>query len=156
MILSHNFLLHQVKYTEKKGRHGIEPNTELNPFFKIVLDVFLYAWNWFFSYILSLSNLVNCIVGYNRNTTNFKKVGSIPWGFNTMGTKFKCWKIFLFPLGLKFVHFSASTFMVSYLPLFSAVEQKMHFFIAILDEFSELNQHQSNIFNLKFAFFLCN
>ena len=47
----------------------------------------IFPLNSFFPY------LIQYIVGYNRNKTrpgddefNFKKVGSIPYGFNTIGT----------------------------------------------------------------------
>ena len=80
------------KLNVKFGRFGIEPNTGLNPPFKIALNVFV-SIIFFLSYILSLFisfKTLKVIIGIkpapSDNKSNFKNVGSIPCGFNIMGT----------------------------------------------------------------------
>ena len=77
----------------KIGRREIEPNTGLNPFFKTALNVF-GIHKTFFSYILFFLiqfNTLEVIIGIKPASGNHesfsKKVGSIPCGFNTMGTE---------------------------------------------------------------------
>ena len=74
------------------GRREIEPKTGLNPFFKTALNVFfvcikLIFFLDFFSFISF--NTLEVIIGIKSapgdHKTNFKKVGSIPFGFNTNG-----------------------------------------------------------------------
>ena len=69
---------------------GIELNTGLNPFFENVLHLFVINKNivfitFFFIYIIQYT------AGYNKikpapldHDPNFKKVSSLPCGFNTM------------------------------------------------------------------------
>ena len=71
------------------GRHGIEPNTGLNLFSKILLNVFcMHKTDFFLKFFLFLSNLTHCTNKTRPGVKefHFKKVGSIPHGFNTMGT----------------------------------------------------------------------
>ena len=77
------------------GRLGIEPKTGLNPFFKTALNVFcMHKTDFFFLevFFFILSNTLEVIIVIKPDPgdheSHFKKVGSIPFGFNTMGTIF--------------------------------------------------------------------
>ena len=64
---------------------------ELNAFLKTVLNVFcMHKTDFFPKLFFPLSNLLEVIIGIKPapgdHESNFKKVGSIPFGFNTMGT----------------------------------------------------------------------
>ena len=73
----------------KIGRREIEPNTGLNLLFKTALNVF-GIHKTFFSYILFFLITFEVIIGIKPASGNHqsysKKVGSIPYGFNSMGT----------------------------------------------------------------------
>ena len=78
----------------EKGRLGIEPKTGLNHFLKTALNIFCtHKTDFFFlnSFFFYLSNTMEVIIGIKPapgdHKSNFKKVGSIPFGFNTMGTE---------------------------------------------------------------------
>ena len=87
---------------------GIEPNTGLNLFLKIALNVFCAYKTVFFSYILSFFiyfNTLQVIIGIKPapgdHESNFKNVGSILFGFNTLRIlEYKTIIVFILNLGL--------------------------------------------------------
>ena len=76
-------------------KHGIEPNTGFNTYFKTALNVFsMYFFSWILFFFIWF-NTFEVIIGIKPvpgdHESNFKKVGSIPCGFNTKGTDISIW-----------------------------------------------------------------